>query len=327
MVSVVVPVYNVEKYLDKCMQSLMAQTYTNLEIILVDDGSTDRSGDICDKWSSEFYNIKVVHQKNSGVSKSRNVGIQNAKGDYIGFIDADDYIANDMYENLVKAITDGISVSACGYSRILENNEEKYISNCKPVISANEAIHRCLADDGWGLYIWNKLFSREAIFNDGYPILFPEDLTIGEDAVWLINVLLSCKKVSYYAKSNYKYIQRPGSAVSLSKSSRRLQGCQSRYEASYRGYEILKLNGLNKDSYLMLRRCVFSARDILCDLYITNDGRSEEWKKKLRFCLSEYRKHISVRSDFLFVCKNELILFWVTIHAPAKLIRTIARQK
>lgn len=323
MVSVVVPVYNVEKYLDKCIQSLLAQTYTSLEIILVDDGSTDQSGEICDEWSSEFNNIKVIHQKNSGVSKSRNVGIQNAKGDYIGFIDADDYIACDMYENLVRAMTDGTSVAVCGYSRILENSEETYISNCEPVISADEAIHRCLADDGWGLYIWNKLFSREAIFNEAYPILFPEDLTIGEDAVWLINVLLGCKKVSYHAEANYNYIQRTGSAVSLSKSSRKLQGCQSRYEASYRAYEILKLNGFDRDSYLMLRRCVFSARDVLCTLYITNDARSEEWQIKLKSCLLEYKNNISVRSDFLFLCKNELILFLITIHAPAKLIQAM----
>lgn len=323
MVSIIVPVYNVEKYLDKCLQSLITQTYTNLEIILVDDGSTDKSGDICDKWSCKCKNIRVIHQKNSGVSRSRNVGIQYAKGDYIGFIDADDYIACDMYENLVKMMTDEISVATCGYSRVLENREEKYISNCEPVVSGNEAIHRCLADEGWGLYVWNKLFSRKLIFNNEHPVFFPEDLIIGEDAVWLINVLLNCKKASYDAKSNYSYIQRPGSAVSQSKSNNRLRGCQSRYEASYRGYEILKLNGLNKDGYLMLRRCVFSARDVLCDLYITNDNGIEEWRMKLRYCLSEYRKNVSIKSDFLFLCKNELILFLVTIHAPARLIRTI----
>lgn len=323
MISVIVPVYNVENYLDRCIKSLVSQTYTDIEIILIDDGSTDTSGTICDKWGSKYKNIKVIHQKNAGVSKSRNVGIQNAKGDYIGFIDADDYIESDMFESLINSLKDDASIAVSGYNRISENETETHISNSKLVVNRNEAIHRCLADDGWGLYIWNKLFARKLIINDNNRILFPEDLIIGEDAVWLISVLLNCQKVSYCRGLKYNYVQRSGSAVSQSKSKNKLYGCQSRYEASYRCYTLLQNNGLNKDSNLMLRRCVFSARDVTCELYTSKRDGIAEWHNKYKSCLLEYRKKVPLKSDFLFLCKNILLFYLVSCHAPINLVKAI----
>ena len=101
-ISVIIPVYNVEDYLSKCLQSVINQTYTNLEIILVDDGSTDNSGEICDEFSENDNRIKVIHQKNTGVSQARKIGIDVADGKYIGFVDADDWIEPDMYETLIN---------------------------------------------------------------------------------------------------------------------------------------------------------------------------------------------------------------------------------
>ena len=101
-ISVIIPVYNVEKYLYRCVDSVLGQTYYNIEVILIDDGSTDSSPEICDEYQKRDKRVKVIHKKNSGAASSRNIGLSSAKGDYIAFIDSDDYIELDMYENMMK---------------------------------------------------------------------------------------------------------------------------------------------------------------------------------------------------------------------------------
>ena len=114
LISVVIPVYNVEKYLEKCLDSVVEQTYRNLEIILVDDGSTDNSGAICDRYAQKDSRVVVIHQKNGGLSKARNVGIDTATGKYISFIDSDDYVGSCYIETLYKEIKPNIiNLSIC----------------------------------------------------------------------------------------------------------------------------------------------------------------------------------------------------------------------
>ena len=114
LISVIIPVYNIEQYLPRCLDSVIAQTYNNLEIILVDDGSTDSSGEICDKYSLLDNRIKVIHKSNGGVSSARNEGLEVAKGDYIGFVDGDDIIEKDMYQILLdNAIKYHCEMSCC----------------------------------------------------------------------------------------------------------------------------------------------------------------------------------------------------------------------
>lgn len=124
LISVIVPVYNVESYLDRCISSIVQQTYQNLEIILVDDGSTDRSGAICDAWQQKDKRIRVIHKKNGGVSSSRNTGMEQAQGRFWGFVDSDDYIAPDMYEYLYNHRVDG-GVCACGFIEVEERQRKK----------------------------------------------------------------------------------------------------------------------------------------------------------------------------------------------------------
>ena len=113
-ISIIVPVYNVEKYLKKCIDSIVNQTYKNLEIILVDDGATDRSGEICDELAKLDNRIKVYHKKNGGLSDARNYGVERATGSYVGFVDSDDYIDAEMYEKLYEAITkEAADVAEC----------------------------------------------------------------------------------------------------------------------------------------------------------------------------------------------------------------------
>ncbi|MBQ8615735.1 MAG: glycosyltransferase, partial [Clostridia bacterium] len=123
-ISIILPVYNVENYLDKCLTSLVNQTYQNLEIILVNDGSPDNSGEVCENWAKKDSRIKVLHKANGGVSSARNFGLDNATGDFIGFIDPDDFVELDMYEKLLNALnSQNATMAMCRYQNVFENSD------------------------------------------------------------------------------------------------------------------------------------------------------------------------------------------------------------
>ena len=140
-ISVIVPVYNVEVYLDKCVKSIVNQSYRDLEIILVDDGSLDRSSELCDMWAQKDRRIRVIHQKNKGLSGARNAGLHIAKGDYLGFVDSDDYIALTMFEQMISAIQESnAELCICGVQWVNED-QSIYTKVAKSPIK-NEIIDR-----------------------------------------------------------------------------------------------------------------------------------------------------------------------------------------
>ena len=120
LISVIIPVYKVERYLPRCIDSILSQTYKNIELLLIDDGSPDSSGDICDEYAEKDPRVRMFHKENGGVSSARNLGLDEAKGDYIGFVDSDDYIAPGMYEKLVELIEDNnADIAVCRSSYII----------------------------------------------------------------------------------------------------------------------------------------------------------------------------------------------------------------
>ena len=162
-ISVIAPVYNVEPYLRKALDSIINQTYKNLEIILVDDGSPDNCGKICDEYALKDNRIKVLHIKNGGPAVARNTGLDIATGDFIGFIDPDDYFELDMYEILHNAITrTKAGLAVCNWYKGTENNWEKYsLFPSKEILTPNEAFeafYNCM-------YVWNKLYRKEVVGN------------------------------------------------------------------------------------------------------------------------------------------------------------------
>ena len=166
LISVIIPVYNVENYLEMAVNSVINQTYTNLEIILIDDGSTDNSGKICDEFAKKDNRVKVIHQKNSGGSEARNVGIKNATGRYIGFVDSDDVISNKMYEFMYRAIIESnVRIAACDYVAF-KNSTPNFDENYKSeIISGDEAIKEILLDRKVKNFTWNKLYDIELFKN------------------------------------------------------------------------------------------------------------------------------------------------------------------
>ena len=227
VISVIVPVYKVEKYLGKCMDSILAQTYKNLEIILVDDGSPDRCPILCDEYAQKDKRIKVVHKKNGGVSSARNVGLDIASGDLIAFVDSDDYVQCDMYQKLLEKIDNaGSDVVIGGYNivrngvvkKCIETSLEDFVETKSYDYLLNYSDCPERKDD----YIKNKhipcylvrmLFKKSVINN----IRFFEDVGIMEDTLFFLNVLDKNKdlKISTINECLYNYLMRENSAMSV----------------------------------------------------------------------------------------------------------------
>ena len=207
LISIIIPVYNVEQYLSRCVDSVINQTYKNLEIILVDDGSTDNSGKICDEYALKDNRIKVIHKKNGGVSSARNAGLDIAKGDYIGFVDSDDFIEHDMYEYLQNLIIEyDADISICSIEFIIKNkNIYKTLLKKDELLNTNEALKVFYTQ----LYIYNKLFNK-CIMAD---LLFDTSVKIGEDMLFCLEYLKRCNRIIYGKEVKYHYVNNVLSAT------------------------------------------------------------------------------------------------------------------
>lgn len=209
-ISVIVPVYNVEKYLERCLNSIVNQSYKNLEILLIDDGSKDLSSEICDEFSKSDNRIKVIHKENEGVAKARNVGLDMATGEYIAFVDSDDYIDLNMFEILMNNMKNtNADISMCDFISTGSSNEKSVISSNVCELSSFEALAHLYVDkDISFVSLWGKIFKKEIFNGVRLPLL-----TCGEDNAVLYKILYKSNKVVYSPSQLYKYYQRENSAV------------------------------------------------------------------------------------------------------------------
>ena len=233
-ISIIIPVYNVEKYLKKCLKSIVKQTYKNLEIILVNSGSTDTSGEICDKYAKKDKRITVIHKENEGVSSARNAGLEVVTGEYITFCDADDFIELDMYEYLTRLLEENngdIATCAGWYeysknrSKIFYELEEEFISlNCQ------EALREVYKKNICSSWLWNKLFKKEVFRN----VCFRTDLELGEDHDVVCQCIENAELLICGKEPKYHYIQRRASV------------CNNGYKLSYRNTREMYLERMDK---------------------------------------------------------------------------------
>lgn len=208
VISVIIPVYNAEKHLEKCVRSVFSQTYRNLEIILVDDGSTDNSLVICEGLKKVDSRVLVIHQNNGGVSSARNKGLDVASGDYIGFVDSDDWIEPKMYETLYHlAKKHRADIAACGYveERINGTFLTRSAQSDKIVLNQKEALEMALGYDYFKGFLWNKLFSSK-IFNSGKKIRLDEEIHISEDLLCVCKCILKSRLLVFDSEPLYHYI-------------------------------------------------------------------------------------------------------------------------
>lgn len=209
VVTVIVPVYNVETDLDRCVESLVGQTLKEIQIVLVDDGSTDSSGELCDDWVHRDARIRVVHKPNGGLSSARNAGIEVAEGDYLGFVDSDDYVEPCMYETLLSSIAgEGIAIATCGrYVHMGDFVKEEYSAAVGGIkLTSVDAMKEVLLGNIIDVSACDKLYSRE-LFDE---IRYPEG-RISEDAAIILQLLDRCVTVIHVGSSLYHYVFRSGS--------------------------------------------------------------------------------------------------------------------
>ncbi len=215
LVSIIVPIYGVEQYIEKCVESILSQTYTNIEVVLVDDESPDKSPAICDQYASRDGRVKVLHKKNGGLSDARNAGLEVSTGEYISFIDGDDYVAKNFIETLINlCIDESAEISCCGYIPVFEDygkGVNSYDSTLKKTFTAPLAIEDTLKADGTlQVMTWNKLYSRNVFEADS--IRFPVG-KIHEDNFTTYRLLFNAIKIAYSYSQLYFYIQRPDSIM------------------------------------------------------------------------------------------------------------------
>lgn len=237
-VSVIVPVYNTESYLERCLQSIQNQSYKNIEIICIDDGSTDGSGDILDKIAASDERLIVIHQESMGVAEARNAGLQVATGDYLGFVDSDDYICKEMYHEMVEKIeTEKVDIVTCGY--YLDDGRQRWhVKNLGNVPKGGVSIRDFLpyiyerdTYRGVASYMWTRLFRRELIFDEKNKLKVScLQLHTGEDIVFVAKINMIARNISYIDKPFYYYCQRADSLVHANQSVLKYLGWIKAYE-------------------------------------------------------------------------------------------------
>lgn len=210
-ISVIVPCYNIESYLPRCIESILAQTYKKLEIILISDGSTDGTDEVIREYAKKDSRIIPVFKQNSGVSDTRNRGLDIATGDYIGFVDGDDYIEPEMYETLLKnAIENNADISHCGYQMVFPSRVDYYYNTGKKVIQDNKkGIRDIIVGDYVEPGIWNKLYRLNTL----KELRMPPDIKINEDVIFNFYAFVNSQKSVYEDLPFYHYILRKGSAA------------------------------------------------------------------------------------------------------------------
>ena len=310
LISIIIPVYNVEKYLRQCLDSVLSQTYKSIELILIDDGSTDSSGKICDEYANMYSQIKVVHQNNAGLSAARNAGIKLAKGDYIGFVDSDDKISPLMYEKLLCSITEeGSDMSICDYLMII--NGRKTTNKCNKLsnecIEGKELFFRIVNYDVRYIVAWNKLYKKDLFLKLKFPVG-----KIHEDEFLAHRIAWKCTKVSIVSDSLYYYRVRNNSITQKPLTIQNIDG----FYALYDRYRFIINHSLKEYIPIIVQRisrayvhyiCAINMSDNNTERYIMNTMRSRarniyhrhknqcDWKTSLAFL---YPKLFFYLSDF-----------------------------
>lgn len=283
-ISVIVPVYNVEDYLPKCLDSILAQTYQNLEIILVDDGSPDRSGEICDQYAERDSRVAVIHKANGGVCAARNVGLDAATGEMIGFVDSDDWIEPDMYEVLLEKMQEhGADIVQSG----MESDGSKSVEEC---------LRRLVCMDN--IEVWRNLYRSEVIGS----VRFSERLRSSEDLLFNYQVFKRARKCFYIGESKYHHCYVQGS----------LSDILDDYRIDDLDYVMAEIR--NAEISGGLRAYIDKGESDCCFSFIGSIVRTKTWGKWypiLRKRILCHRKAILQNDIYTRKDKMKLYLIWL----------------
>lgn len=294
-ISIIVPIYKVEPYLRRCVDSILNQTFTDFECILVDDGSPDNCPQICDEYAKKDTRIKVIHKANGGLSDARNAGIDIAQGEYLGFVDSDDWIHPQMYEILYKGIVENnVKLSVCAYNET--DTEEEFERIDKPVFELYDGMKFLMTYNVAAVVAWNKLYHRSLFENIRYPVG-----RIHEDEFTTYKLLYNSGKIVFCNKNMYFYFMNENG---ITKGSYSLQKIDAIYalEERYRFAKKHKL--LFQDDY--------NADQIIYNLwkYHSNLKDNPEYKSKERIICRKMRKYLFLYSRRLEININNHIEYF-----------------
>lgn len=289
-ISIIVPVYNVEAYLEKCVESILKQTYTNLEILLVNDGSTDKSGELCDKLALRDHRIRVIHKENGGLSDARNRGIDEASSNLIGFIDSDDYIDEDMYETLYRQmVASKADLSMCGHYDVYHQIPEKQVAEIKTwELMPEEAIKMVMEAKILSVTAVNKLY-KKALFEQ----LRFRIGKIAEDAFIMVDLIHQCSKIVATNEKKYYYVHRENS-ITTQKFSLKFLNVIEAYEQNAK-----MISENYPDLYdVAIMRLNWAYFYVLDRLLVDNDFKDKVLEDRLISYLKKNKKSILMDSRF-----------------------------
>ncbi|RHR28695.1 glycosyltransferase family 2 protein [Clostridium sp. AF19-22AC] len=276
-VSIVIPIYNVEKYIRECLDSVINQTYKDLEIILVDDGSPDQCPEICDEYATNDSRIRVIHKKNGGLSDARNAGIKSATGDYLMFVDSDDFIQDDMVEALLSACVEyNAQVAACGrYIYSDQMIQKKHCGKCILKFSSEKALVELFKGDVLEEATWDKLYERSLF--DG--IFFPVG-EVNEDLVTIPYVIERCNRVVHIGEPKYYYRYNP-TGISKSQYTEKKSMVISnlrkiRNDFAHRSEELLEAIGVLEGRYSYMLLMTIGSDPIIRENYYNDYNKYEQ---------------------------------------------------
>ena len=317
LVSIIVAVYNIENYIEKCVDSLLKQTYSNLEIILVDDGSKDSSGKICDDFATKDGRVIVIHRPNGGLSAARNTGMDIAKGDYFAFVDGDDWIDADMYELMVNAaIQFEAELVACRYKCIYADRIVDMTTNKVVLYDGTEMLRDYLEENDHSIIrhaAWNKLYKRNLVNEERFPVG-----KLYEDVVFSAKMLSGVNKGVYLDCAKYNYVvERPGSIMA--------QGMNPKMFTDLLPAYLEKeefLLALKDDLLVVLHRYYYLKK--LISWYRQIEGQKKEisheqcrtWKKMITEVFHTQKKSMNDIYKCYICSKNDMIKFKLFIICP-----------
>ena len=304
MISIVIPVYKVENYLEKCIRSIISQNFEDYELLLVDDGSPDRCGAICDEWANKDKRISVIHKQNGGISDARNAGIEQAKGDYLCFIDSDDWIAPDMLKTLYDIATESrADLVCCNFLQVNEQGEQlRKPATVTPGVYTQDEFWTNRFNSDVKIYYdvaWNKLYRRSIFETLRYPVG-----KIHEDDQVLYEVVSQCNSIALTDKIGYYYVIRDNSIMRTKRSVRNL----SAPDAFIHWAEMFVKN---EKWFFAEEALLYAVHELLfCD-FGKNGKRSKEYKaikRRVRGLYHSMYGHLST--------KRRVSLFLYLINEP-----------
>lgn len=282
-ISIIVPVYNVEQYLPRCIDSILNQSFADFELLLIDDGSKDKSGAICDEYAAKDSRIRLFHKKNGGVSSARNIGLENARGEWLSFIDGDDEITEGYFN--IRQEHEGVDVIIKPYSVVNADGRVTCHNNELSILTGKDKIFRYYVQKRNNA-LWDKIIKRKTVGTKR----FNTNVSIGEDFLFFLSVLPNVKSIAFDDTGSYRYFLRQGSAMQSVDIKRRI-------EILWQNIDNVKSFTNTDDLRLLQKGIVYKSYVLL--LYRLRDELDDNGRLKLKTLLKEMKY-----SDLKFIDFN-----------------------